>query len=236
MVFIGALGYVAYIAFHTGNPEYLAYPFDKAGNQCGFTPGYENYPYIYIGQFNFEPYFVCVSSCPTTNHTTLDCKLDPGLAITSCSDIGKNIPNYQSTQIVTYCLPTDQAIAIGQQLVTDILSVGVLQAYFSDLYVSWPLILSMIGVSLIVSLFYSVLIRYFAGCMVWTMILLLLTLLLVLGVGTLLISQDVQAFKDIINYDNLPEPLKDQTYLKVITGLCLSLFGIGFLIVCCMRR
>jgi hypothetical protein len=40
---------VAYIAFHTGNPEYLAYPFDSVGKQCGYSPGYENYPYIYIG-------------------------------------------------------------------------------------------------------------------------------------------------------------------------------------------
>jgi uncharacterized membrane protein YagU involved in acid resistance len=76
-------------------------------------------------------------------------------------------------------------------LVTDILSVGVLQSYFADLYVAWKLILAMVGVSLVISLFYSVLIRYFAGCMVWTMILLLLTLLLVIGVGTAMLSLDV---------------------------------------------
>lgn len=121
-------------------------------------------------------------------------------------------------------------------MVTDILSVGVLQKYFSDLYVSWPLILGMIGISLFVSLFYSVLIRYFAGCMVWTMILILLTLLLVIGASTAMLSQDVQFIKDLINYDSLPEPFKDNTYLKVIAGICLSLFAIGFLIVCCMRR
>jgi hypothetical protein len=51
IVFLVALGYVASIAFNTGNPEYLVYPFDKAGNQCGHTPGYEDYPYIYIGQY-----------------------------------------------------------------------------------------------------------------------------------------------------------------------------------------
>jgi hypothetical protein len=39
-VFLAALGYVAYIAFNTGNPEYLVYPFDSAGNQCGYTTGY----------------------------------------------------------------------------------------------------------------------------------------------------------------------------------------------------
>lgn len=98
---------------------------------------------------------------------------------------------YPTSQIVTYCLPVDQTIHAGQQLVTDILAVGVLQSYFADLYVAWKLILAMVGVSLVISLFYSVLIRYFAGCMVWTMILLLLTLLLVIGVGTAMLSLDV---------------------------------------------
>jgi hypothetical protein len=40
MVFLVGVGYIAIIAFTTGNPEYLVYPFDSNGNQCGFTPGY----------------------------------------------------------------------------------------------------------------------------------------------------------------------------------------------------
>lgn len=123
------------------------------------------------------------------------------MTITSCNDLG---PIYATTQIVTYCFPLDQTIQAGQQLVTQILSVGVLQTYLSDLYVAWKLILAMVGVSLAVSIIYSVLIRYFAGFMVWLMILLLLTLLLVLGVGTAMLSQDVEAIKQLINYDNLP--------------------------------
>jgi uncharacterized membrane protein YagU involved in acid resistance len=134
------------------------------------------------------------------------------MTIPACTDVGSTVPIYKTTQVVTYCLPVDQAIQVGQRLVTEILSVGVLQTYFSDLYVSWHLILAMVGVSLIVCILYSVLIRYFAGCMVWTMIFLLLALLLVLGVGTLMLSQDVAAIKNIINYDSLPEPFKDPTY------------------------
>lgn len=72
--------------------------------------------------------------------------------------------------------------------------------------------------------------------MVWLMILLLLTLLLVLGAGTAMLSQDVEFVKKLIDYDSLPEPFKDKTYEKVVSIICLSLFSIGFLIVCCMRR
>jgi hypothetical protein len=105
---------------------------------------------------------------------------------------------------VTYCLPLDQTITIGTKLVTDILSAGVLQDYFSDLYIAWKLVLAMAGVCLGVCIIYSLLIRYFAGFMVWLMIILLLVLLLVLGVSTALLSQDNQFLKDIINYDSLP--------------------------------
>lgn len=154
------------------------------------------------------------------------------MKIASCADV----TSYASNQIVTYCLPLDAAVQAGGKLVTDILSIGVLQEYFSDIYVAWNLIIQMVGVSLVVSIFYSVLIRFFAGFMVWTMIILLLVLLFVLGVGTLLLSQDNQAIKDLINYDNLPEPFKDKTYELVVGCLCSSMFAIGFLVVCCMRR
>lgn len=72
--------------------------------------------------------------------------------------------------------------------------------------------------------------------MVWTMILLLLALLFILGVSTLLLSEDNQAIKDIINYDSLPEPFKDKTYERVVGIICCSSFAIGFLIVCCFRK
>lgn len=94
----------------------------------------------------------------------------------------------------------------------------------------------MVGVSLVVSIVYSVLIRYFAGCMVWTMIILLLTLLLVIGVSTALLSQNVQFIMDLINYNSLPESFKDKTYETVVACITLTTFAIGFLIVCCMRK
>lgn len=150
-----------------------------------------------------------------------------------CTDLQ---PSYDTRPLVTYCFPQDTTIKVANELVEGILSIGVLQKYFSDLSVAWKLILAMVGVSLVISIFYSVLIRYFAGCMVWTMILLLLTLLLAVGLATVMIANDVQAVKDLINYDSLPEPFKDTVYQKAVGGLCLSLFIIGFLIVCCMKR
>ena len=53
------MGYVAVLAFNQGTPEYLVYPFDSNANQCGFTSGYEDYPYVYIGQYNLKVIYVC---------------------------------------------------------------------------------------------------------------------------------------------------------------------------------
>jgi len=54
------------------NPDLLMAPIDGDGNICGFSPGYENYPDLYIADINAaaaEPasifkYGVCVSDCP----------------------------------------------------------------------------------------------------------------------------------------------------------------------------
>lgn len=155
------------------------------------------------------------------------------MPFTSCTDLTLR---YDTQNTITYCRPSDQTIKTASKLVTDILTVGVLQDYFSDLYVAWKLILAIAGVCLLVCIIYSILIRFFAGFMVWLMIILLLTMLLVLGVSTAMISQDVQLIKDIIGYDALPDQFKDKTYFIVVSCLCLFSFTIGLLIVCCMTK
>jgi len=123
----------------------------------------------------------------------------------------------------------------GEQLVTAILSIGPLQTYFSDVYVGWELLCWMIPVSLVISVLYSGLIRYFAGCMVWLMIFVLLVLLLAIGLVTALLPS-VQFLKDIFHYDSLPDTLRDRSFQIACSVITLFMFTIGILIVCCMKR
>ena len=118
---------------------------------------------------------------------------------------------------------------------TQILSVAPLQSYFADVYMAWPLILGMVGVSIAVSLFYSILIRYFAGCMVWTMIFALMVLLLGIGLVTALLPS-VKFLQDIFKYDELPDTLKDRNFQIAVSVITLFMFTIGIIIVCCMKR
>jgi len=132
-------------------------------------------------------------------------------------------------------MPLDQAEVIVGELVTDILNIAPLQSYFSDVYMAWPLLLAMVGVSVVVGVIYSVLIRYFASCMVWTMILMLMILLLAIGAVTALLPT-TQFLKDIFHYDDLPETLQDRKFQIAVSIITLSLFLIGFLLICCMKR
>ena len=97
-------------------------------------------------------------------------------------------------------MPLDQAEKIVNEFVIDIINIAPLQSYFSDVYMAWELLLAMVGVAFAVSLFYSVLIRYFAGCMVWAMIFILMTLLLIIGAVAALLPH-TQFLKDLFNYD-----------------------------------
>lgn len=220
---------MAVIAFNTGNPEYLVYPFDSTNNQCGYSPGYQDYPYIFIAEYNLNITYVCTKQCPVNDTSSIDCKTNG--VVTDCN----LLQSYATQTIVTYCLPLNETQIIVDKIVSEVLSVGVLQKYFSDLYVSWKLILAMVGVSLVVSILYSFLIRNFAGCMVWTMIFLLMLISLVVGLVTLLLPSS-EFLQNILNYDSLPDTFKDRTYQIVVGVVNITIFLVGFLICCCMRR
>lgn len=173
--------------------------------------------------------FVCVKECPISTNSTIECAGSLGPDCTSKVQI------YGTKPLVTYCMPLDQAQEIVGKLVTDILSVAPLQSYFSDVYMAWPLLLGMIGIALVVSIIYSVLIRYFAGCMVWTMIFVLMILLLGIGVVTALLPTS-DFLKGIFHYDDLPETLRDRNFQIAVSVITFTLFGIGMLIICCMKR
>jgi uncharacterized membrane protein YagU involved in acid resistance len=97
------------------------------------------------------------------------------------------------------CLPVD----IIDFNIDKYIDISVLQKYFSDIFVAWPLILSIIGVSVVISLIYSLLIRYFAGFMMWFMILFFIIFTFFIGIATILLPE-IQFLKDIVDYDSLP--------------------------------
>ena len=75
MIFMTGLGYV------NGSPGELLAPIESNNQICGYSPGTEGYPYLYIYDvtsaltppFDFFGYTTCVQSCPSTATSDLVC-------------------------------------------------------------------------------------------------------------------------------------------------------------------
>lgn len=48
IAYLGAMGFMTVYGFIKGDVDKLLAPLDGAGNFCGVTKGYKNYPYLYI--------------------------------------------------------------------------------------------------------------------------------------------------------------------------------------------
>jgi hypothetical protein len=93
----------------------------------------------------------------------------------------------------------------------------------------------MFGVAFLVSILYSLLMRCFAGCFIWTIIIVFILFSLVIGVS-ILILPEVEFLQKIVDYDSLPSNLKDRDYQIGAGTLCLIIAFLTLLIVCCMKR
>ena len=86
VVFVGMMGASIY-GYVAGAPWKLLAPVDGDLNICGYSPGYEDYQKLYIGDieeaakpssaltFEIFSYGVCVKECPTELGDPIDCKI-----------------------------------------------------------------------------------------------------------------------------------------------------------------
>lgn len=77
---LSCLSFAIY-GYINGDVGKLLAPVDSSGNICGYTSGFENYPYGYIWNIadaannpvDFSDYMVCVEECPATSTSDLEC-------------------------------------------------------------------------------------------------------------------------------------------------------------------
>ena len=91
ILFLGGCIAIAVLGFHNGHPSKLFYAYDEDGKACGYTEGYEDYPYLYfyssINNTDDSKETIinafCVKECPNKiydieeykdKNITLDCK------------------------------------------------------------------------------------------------------------------------------------------------------------------
>ena len=100
-----------FVGYTVGEPWKLIAPIDGASNICGYTPGYEDYTKLYIGNIveaaqptevlDVFDYGVCVKSCPKAASDVIECK--PTSKVTTCQPTVAEA--YTTTEILSYCTP-----------------------------------------------------------------------------------------------------------------------------------
>jgi len=101
----------SFYGYAVGAPWKLIAPIDGDGNICGYTPGYEDYTKLYVGEiteaahpsavFSFFSYGVCVKACPETKDAVVECK--PTYEVPTCQPTPDEA--YTTYELLGYCVP-----------------------------------------------------------------------------------------------------------------------------------
>lgn len=144
------------------------------------------------------------------------------------------LSTYNTTEIVNICVP---AVEIDDNIrkIEEALRIGGLSQGFSDIRDTWPIILSCVGIAIVISLIFSIFIRYCAGCVVWSIILLLYVILGVGGTFAFLLRTSTW-IQDIVKYQDFPGSLKDDRFLLGTAIVCWVLCALCMILTCCLYK
>ena len=112
LAFLTGMGFCTSYGYAAGNPNKLIAPIDGDRFICGVSPGYEDYPYLFIGDIhsavenptNMFEFGICVDECPETREETmagLNCKTTNEVRSCTMSDTNA----YGTYAIFGYCKP-----------------------------------------------------------------------------------------------------------------------------------
>lgn len=166
-LFIAALGFYIFVSIQgvsEGNLENLAETFDSNNKPCGRNERLD-YPYLYVNDFNFnkkDNKMLCVKSCPKDNTTAItDCYEAANI---KCSDLTP----YKSFEIAErICLPD---VTKNADYVKFHVYINIVQQYYIDIKNSFHVILLCLLFAIIIAFIYYYLLKYFAGCFVYLML------------------------------------------------------------------
>lgn len=156
----------------------MAAPFDSSGKQCGYSPGYEAYPYGYYNSKNTSQ-FACINQCPEAGLTNSSFQCILNGTVFPCSNYG----NYSTIEFVGLCYPTSTLIAE-----TIDFGLSFFDESIADLKTTWPISLMTIFMALILSLLLLFFIRACGGCLVVTVIVLYFATIVAFGVVCIMSS------------------------------------------------
>jgi len=191
---LSCLSFAIY-GYINGNVGELLAPVDGAGNICGYTAGYEDYPYGYIWNIkfaassptSFSDYMVCVEECPETSTSTLNCKNTASSTTEGgCNSLDSD-ERYGSYEAFGYCIPLEDTLPTSIQssytaLWNSFLETGA-GSVVLDIYKARWVILTGMALSFVYSLVYIKMMDYAAHICAWISVILVQASFIGLGLG-----------------------------------------------------
>jgi len=216
-------------AIREGHPQAYLAPYDQFGNPCGEGQT-AKYPYLYFIE-NAQGFFlpnntVCVAKCPQKDSSSLKCAPDYQGDNRYCEEIKvyATVPYFER-----FCLP--QASKMFASLYkTNALNFSYLFEAMGDLKENYWLLFVVAGIALLIGFIYLILMKFFAGIVIW-MILLSIFGSFVL-VGLICLQKPLGIEKSLSKITPEPVELLEESVRRT---LGLSAFGSAFvsLVVIC---
>jgi len=191
--FIVGMFWATIYGYVKGNPGKLIAPIDGDENICGYTPGYEDYPMLYVDDIvdaSLNPtsvfsYSVCVKNCPDSADDPIECVTTTGMP--SCQpEPGQE---YATTEFFNYCVPVydslPQDAKDNWQNMQDALGKTSYGGAFANLLEArWALLIGA-GLCLIYTLIYIKFMDWCAYWLSWLSVILIFATLVGSGIWTL---------------------------------------------------
>ena len=168
LLFIGcwaAMGYTCYLAIHNGNPDRLSltHGVDMYGQTCGVTAGVQDKPYAAWPFPTQYAYMICVTNCTATlNDTNIALHVPSTPQLYYCIPDPSALQNLSSALNLTSLVPDS---AYLQSATNSALSAA------GDIIATYPVILGSAGITLGLSFVWLIVLQFFAGAMVWALLL-----------------------------------------------------------------
>ena len=218
-----------------GSPGRLIAPIDGEGHICGYDPGYEDYPKLYVDDIieatanpdDVFQYGVCVKSCPENADDAIECMTTD--AVPNCTPATGE--QYATTDFINYCYPVydtmPQQAKDNWDGVQDSIHSSTVGGAFQDLLeVRWVLLLAAL-IAFCLTLIYIKFMDWCAYWLSWISVGLILLGLIATGLYAQLYRKD-QIEKDASFADD-----SQATWLNFYAYMAYIAAGLYLLTICC---
>lgn len=180
LVFLGTMMAATLYGFKKGDPDRYMASLDRHDNFCGFTPGFEEYPKLFLTSLsgNTRAIFnsgVCVKKCPTGPSDKIECpKNDADQQL--CSSVASSL--YETHTILGYCMPDMASIKKDrpndyqgwQAAFNSLLNSNPAGRQLQDMYLSSRAIYGSMAMSLVYCVLFIYLMSWFAEYIAWAVV------------------------------------------------------------------